>query len=86
MAIKFTLFNNDWYADHINQTMAKLPEDASPDSKALAMAIMTGFAYVAESVTDSFKAEDRETIGDKLGNLCSTLYDIHCERSDCEVE
>ena len=80
--MEVTIFKDDWYHKYINQTLRSCG-DASSDAVAIAEAIMTAGAFIAQAIDASVgpDAEHHErNITEVLSRLSSTLYDIHVER------
>lgn len=48
------LLNNPWYHEFIRDTMNGLPEEASPDAHAKAMAMLTSAAMIAQAIDNAF--------------------------------
>lgn len=70
------LFNSDWYAQFINQTL-RSHEKASPDARVIADGIMVAGAFIAEAINHSVQGhQDDASVCDRLNCMANALEQI----------
>ena len=74
---KVCLFSDDWYGEMIARAERRLPDDASPDARAVSSALLVAGAMIAQSLSDALHEKRGESsIYTEAASIVSAMNDM----------